>query len=158
VACELEMVRWRPERGEVTSAVIRGNCGIRSHNGLWVTITTHGDVVNGLRRGTIAVKGANSGDGRKATSPVQVVEEQRGHNSLNSSATWSFHGRAQSTFRRHESWRPAWIRAHGSPAVKLSDPRIFLVLYYQKLRQLFWPKIFRGIFLEFLHDNFLICL
>ena len=73
--------------GEVTGAVIRGNCGIRSHDGHWVTITTHGDVVNGWRRGTIAVKGANSGDGRKATSPVQVVEEQRGHSSPNSSAT-----------------------------------------------------------------------
>jgi hypothetical protein len=32
-------------------------------------------VVKGLGRGTIAVKDANSGDGRKATSPVQVVEE-----------------------------------------------------------------------------------
>jgi hypothetical protein len=83
----LEMARWRPERGEVTGAVIRGNCGIRSHDGHWVTITTHDDVVNGLRRGTIAVKGANSGDGFKATSPVQVVEEQRGHSSPNSSAT-----------------------------------------------------------------------
>jgi hypothetical protein len=83
----LEMVRWWPERGEVTSAVIRGNCGIRSHNSLWVTITTHDDVVNGLRCGTIAVKGTNSGDDRKATSPVQVVEEQRGHSSPNSSAT-----------------------------------------------------------------------
>jgi hypothetical protein len=87
VACELEMARWRPERGEVTGAVIRGNCGIRSHDGLWVTITTHGDVVNGLRRGTIAVKGANSGGSPKATSPVQVVEEQRGQSCPNSSAT-----------------------------------------------------------------------
>jgi hypothetical protein len=32
-------------------------------------------VVKGLGRGTIAVKDANSGDGRKATSPVQVVED-----------------------------------------------------------------------------------
>jgi hypothetical protein len=87
VACELEMARWRPERGGVIGAVIHGNCGIRSHDGHWVTITTHSDVVNGLRRGTIAVKGANSGDGRKATLPVQVVEEQRGHSSPNSSAT-----------------------------------------------------------------------
>jgi hypothetical protein len=44
-------------------------------------------VVNGRRRGTIVVKGTNSGDGRKATSPVQVVEEQRGHSSPNSSTT-----------------------------------------------------------------------
>jgi hypothetical protein len=76
---------WRG--GEVTGAVIRGNCGIRSHDGHWVTITTHGDMVNGLRHGTIAVKGATSGDGRKATSPVQVVEEQRGRSSPNSSVT-----------------------------------------------------------------------
>jgi hypothetical protein len=73
--------------GEVTGAVIHGNCGIRSHDDHWVTITTHGDVVNGRRRGTIVVKGTNSGDGRKATSPVQVVEEQRGHSSPNSSTT-----------------------------------------------------------------------
>ena len=78
--------------GEVTVAVIRGNCGIRSHDGHWVTITTHGDVVNGLRRGITAVKDANSGDGRKATSPVQVVEGQRGHSNPNPSATRSFHG------------------------------------------------------------------
>jgi hypothetical protein len=70
------MARWRPERGDDTGAVIRGNCWIRSHDGHWVTITTHDDVVNGMRRGTIVVKGANSGDGRKATLPVQVVEEQ----------------------------------------------------------------------------------
>jgi hypothetical protein len=63
--------------GEVTGAVIHGNCGIRSHDDHWVTITTHGDVV----------KGTNSGDGRKATSPVQVVEEQQGHSSPNSSTT-----------------------------------------------------------------------
>jgi hypothetical protein len=73
--------------GEVTGAVIRGNCGIRSHDDHWVTIATHGDIVNGRRCGTIMVKGANSGDGRKATSPVQVVEEQQGHSSPNSSAT-----------------------------------------------------------------------
>jgi hypothetical protein len=30
------------------------------------------DVVNSLRRGTVATKGANSGDGRLATSPAQV--------------------------------------------------------------------------------------
>jgi hypothetical protein len=30
------------------------------------------DVVNGLRRGAAAAKGANSGDGRLATSPAQV--------------------------------------------------------------------------------------
>jgi hypothetical protein len=81
------MARWRPERGDVTGAVIRGNCGIRSQDDHWVMITTHGDVVNGQRRGTIALKGANFGDGRKATSPVQVVEEQRSHSSPNSSAT-----------------------------------------------------------------------
>jgi hypothetical protein len=86
VASEFEGdARW-PERRRGTGEVIRGNCGIRSHDGHWVTITTHGDVVNGFRRGTITVKGANSGDGRKATLPVQVVEEQRGHSSPNSSA------------------------------------------------------------------------
>jgi hypothetical protein len=44
------------------------------------------DVVKGLRRGAIVGNDADSGDGRKATSPVQVVEEQRGHSSPNSSA------------------------------------------------------------------------
>jgi hypothetical protein len=83
----LKETRGGRRGGEVTGAVIRGNCGIRSHDDHCVTITTHDDVVNGRRRGTIAVKGANSGDGREATSSVQVVEEQRGHNSPNSSAT-----------------------------------------------------------------------
>jgi hypothetical protein len=50
------------------------------------------DVVNGLRRGITAVKDANSGDGRKATSPVQVVEGQRGHSNPNPSAARFFHG------------------------------------------------------------------
>jgi hypothetical protein len=50
------------------------------------------DMVNGLRRGKTAVKDANSGDGRKATSPVQVVERQRGLSNTNPSATRSFHG------------------------------------------------------------------
>ena len=87
MASEFEGDARRPERRRGTRAVIRGNCGIRSHDGHWVTITSHGDVSNGLRCGTIVVKGANSSDGRKATSPVQVVEEQRGHSSPNSSAT-----------------------------------------------------------------------
>jgi hypothetical protein len=87
VASEFEGDTRRPERRRDTGAVIRGNCGTRSHDDHWVTITTHGDVVNGLRHGTIVVKGANSGDGHKATSPVQVVEEQRVHSSPNSSAT-----------------------------------------------------------------------
>jgi hypothetical protein len=87
VASEFEGDARRPERRGGTGAVIRGNSGIRSHDGHWVMITTHGDVVNGQRCGTITLKGANSGDGHKAMSPVQVVEEQRGHSSPNSSAT-----------------------------------------------------------------------
>jgi hypothetical protein len=50
------------------------------------------DVVKGLRRGTVAVNDADSGDGRIATSPAQVVEGQRGHSNPNPSATRSFHG------------------------------------------------------------------
>jgi hypothetical protein len=60
-------------------------------------------MVKGLGCGTTAVKDANSGDGRKATSPVQVIEEQRGHSNLNPSATRSFHRRTQSTDQMHES-------------------------------------------------------
>jgi hypothetical protein len=37
------------------------------------------DVVMGPRRGAIAVNDADSGDGRKATSPTQMTEGQRGH-------------------------------------------------------------------------------
>jgi hypothetical protein len=37
------------------------------------------DVVKGLRRGTIEVNNADSGDGRKATSPAQMTEGKRGH-------------------------------------------------------------------------------
>jgi hypothetical protein len=80
------------------------------------------DVVNGLRRGITAVKDANSGDGRKATSPVQVVEGQRGHNIPNPSATRSFHGRAKFARPRHESRQPARIRAQRLPAVRGDDP------------------------------------
>jgi hypothetical protein len=87
VAGEFEGNARRPERRRGTGAVVPGNYGIRSHDGHWVMITTHGDVVNGRRHGTIMVKGANSGDSRKATSPVQVVEEERGHSSPNSSVT-----------------------------------------------------------------------
>jgi hypothetical protein len=83
----LKETRGGRRGGEVTGVVIRGNCGIRSHDGHWVTITTHDEMVNGRRHGKFTVKGTNSSDGRKATSPVQVVEEQRGHNSPNSSAT-----------------------------------------------------------------------
>jgi hypothetical protein len=55
------------------------------------------DVVKGLRRGAVAVNDADSSDGRKAMSPAQVVEGQRGHRNPNPSATRSFHGSAKST-------------------------------------------------------------
>jgi hypothetical protein len=58
------------------------------------------DVVKGLERGTIAAKGTNSGDGHKAMSPVQVIEEQRGHSNLNPSATRSFPGELNPQPRR----------------------------------------------------------
>jgi hypothetical protein len=38
------------------------------------------DVVMGLRRGAIAMNNTDSGDGRKAASPAQMTEGQRGHN------------------------------------------------------------------------------
>jgi hypothetical protein len=37
------------------------------------------DVVKSLRRGATAVNNADSGDGRKATSPAQLTEGQRCH-------------------------------------------------------------------------------
>jgi hypothetical protein len=37
------------------------------------------DMVKGLRRGAIAMNDVDSGDGRKATSPAQMTEGQRGH-------------------------------------------------------------------------------
>jgi hypothetical protein len=48
--------------------------------------TSYCDVVKGLKRGTIAVNNADSGDGCKATSPAQMTEGQRGHNVLDLSA------------------------------------------------------------------------
>jgi hypothetical protein len=71
------------------------------------------DVVKGLEHGTTAVKGTNSGDGLKATSSVQVIEEQRGHSNLNPSAMRSFPQRTQSTAQTHESRRAALILAKG---------------------------------------------
>jgi hypothetical protein len=38
------------------------------------------DVVKGRRCGANAVNNADFGDGRKATSPAQMTEGQRGHN------------------------------------------------------------------------------
>jgi hypothetical protein len=49
------------------------------------------DVVKGLRHGAVAVNDVDSSDGRKAMSPAQVVEGQRGHSNPNPSATRSFH-------------------------------------------------------------------
>jgi hypothetical protein len=90
------------------------------------------DVVNGLRHGITAVKDANSSDGRKATSPVQVVEGQRGHSNPNPSATRSFHGWAKSTRPRHESRLPAQFRAQRPPVARGAEPRImFSSLYNQ---------------------------
>jgi hypothetical protein len=42
----------------------------------------------------------DSGDGRKATSPVRGTEEQRGHSSLNLSTTRSFPGELNPQPRR----------------------------------------------------------
>jgi hypothetical protein len=43
-------------------------------------------MVEGLERGTTAVKHSNSGDGHEATSPVKRGRGQRGHNSSYTSA------------------------------------------------------------------------
>jgi hypothetical protein len=51
---------------------------------------SHGGAVKGWRRGATVVNIADSGDGRKATSPARGTEGQRGHSSLNPSATRSF--------------------------------------------------------------------
>jgi hypothetical protein len=88
------------------------------------------DVVKGLRCGAIAVNDVDSGDGRKATSPAQVVGEQRGHSSPNSSMMRSFHRRAQSTNPKHESWRSAPIMERGSPVAKGDVSEDFFVRYH----------------------------
>jgi hypothetical protein len=49
-------------------------------------------VVEGLERGTAAVKHDNSGDGHEATSPVKRGRGQRGHISSCTSATRSLPG------------------------------------------------------------------
>jgi hypothetical protein len=54
---------------------------------------SHGGAVKGWRRGATVVNIADSGDNRKTTLPAQGTEGQRGHNSLNPSATRSFHRR-----------------------------------------------------------------
>jgi hypothetical protein len=61
---------------------------------------SHGGAVKGWRRGATAVNSADSGDGRKATSPARGTEEQRGHSSLNLSATRSFPGKLNPQPRR----------------------------------------------------------
>jgi hypothetical protein len=38
-----------------------------------IDFLSHNDVVKGMRRGAVAVNDADSGDGRKATSPAQVI-------------------------------------------------------------------------------------
>jgi hypothetical protein len=108
------------------------------------------DVVNGLRRGITGVKDANSGDGRKATSPVQVVEGQRGHSIPNPSATRSFHGRVKSTRPRHESRRSARIWAQRPPATRGAEPWDILV-HCSIVRSFSWSdrgslEAFSGIF------------
>jgi hypothetical protein len=71
VAVEDERGHWRSRLVAFTVAAHR----LRGYGGYWRAGAASSDVVKGLGRGTIAVKDANFGDGRKATSPVQVVEE-----------------------------------------------------------------------------------
>jgi hypothetical protein len=61
---------------------------------------SHGGAVKGWRRGATAVNIVDSGDGRKATSPAWGTEGQRGHSSLNPSATRSFPGELNPQPRR----------------------------------------------------------
>ena len=49
-------------------------------------------MVEGLKRGTAAVKHGNSGDGHEATSPVKRGRGQRGHSSSYTSAMRSLPG------------------------------------------------------------------
>jgi hypothetical protein len=44
--------------------VYRGTHQLRGYGGHWRAVAASSDVVKGLGRGTIAVKDANSGDGR----------------------------------------------------------------------------------------------
>jgi hypothetical protein len=41
-----------------------------------IDFLSHNDVVKGMRRGAVAMNNADSGDGRKATSPTQVIRNK----------------------------------------------------------------------------------
>jgi hypothetical protein len=43
-----------------------------------IDFLSHNDVIKGMRRGAVAVNDADSGDGRKATSPAQVIGNNEG--------------------------------------------------------------------------------
>jgi hypothetical protein len=60
----------------------------------------HGGAVKGWRCGATAVNIADSGDGRKATSPARGTEGQRGNSSFNPSAMRSFLGELNPQPRR----------------------------------------------------------
>jgi hypothetical protein len=73
VARELEMARWRPEEGEVTSARNSWHLPWRAHRWSPDKLNViNDDVVKGLRHGVVVVNDADSGDGHKATLLTQV--------------------------------------------------------------------------------------
>jgi hypothetical protein len=94
VACELDVVRWRPERKKNTGGF---NRGVHRCNGSTIVILSVPRLLphsNEPRRGIPEENGDSRGNGRAATSPAQVGKRQSGHNVLCSSATRSFYRRA----------------------------------------------------------------
>jgi hypothetical protein len=69
-----------------------GDHQLRSYGGYRWAGAARDDVVDGLERGTTAVKHGNSGDGHEATSPVKRGRGQRGQSSSYTSAMRSLPG------------------------------------------------------------------
>jgi hypothetical protein len=74
-----QWIWWRrmatEKKGWVTDAFYHGTHRLRGYGGYRRAGAASSDVVKGLGCGTITVKDANSSEGRKFTSPVQVVED-----------------------------------------------------------------------------------
>jgi hypothetical protein len=94
VACELDVVRWQPERKKNTGGF---NRGVYRCNGSTIAILSVPRLLphsNEPRRGIPEENGDSRGNGRAATSLVQVGKRQSGHSVLRSSAMRSFYRRA----------------------------------------------------------------
>jgi hypothetical protein len=94
VACELDVVRWRPERKKNTGGF---NRVIHRCNGSTIAILSVPWLLphsNEPWHGIPEENGDSHGNGRAATSPAQVGKRQSGHSVLCSSTTRSFYRRA----------------------------------------------------------------